>query len=104
MYRGRPDIRPALQPACTAYSSLYAFPKDVNFPSSSSIRAHLPTVPVSRIGPKNAYRSTQSSVSRYFTLSLANFSTCSRGKGLFWSQFVAANSVIQTGLLGPSWW
>ncbi len=86
-----------------AYSSLYAFPSFVSLPSSSSILAHFPTVPASRIGPNHAYRSIQSSESRYFALSLAKLSTWSRGKGLSLFQFVQAYSVIQTGLFGPSW-
>lgn len=73
------------------YPSLYAFPRSVNFPSSSSILAHLPTVPQSLMGPNQAYRSTHSRPSRYLKLSEAKFATCSFGSGASLFQFVAAN-------------
>jgi len=77
------------------YASLYALPRSVRLPSSSSIRAHFPTVPVSLMGPNQAYRSTHSSVSRYSALVLAKASTCSFGNGLSLSQFVAITDYQQ---------
>lgn len=76
---------------CTGHSSLYALPSGVSFPSSSNMRAHFPTVPVSRMGPNQAYLSTHSSSSRYFAVVFAKSSTCACGKGFFVSQFVLAN-------------